>query len=148
MYSSCKYSLTLSVRVTLHKPPSLAPLPFTSHMSTQPPLPLMSGRLAKIWRLIPRMVACSSSKIITRRSLYVYLTVFLKPRQICLFMRIQTEADFAQIAGAGLNFVRIPLPYWAIETRDNEPFLAKTCWTYVGVSPSNPQRSRHHVDTF
>ncbi|EPQ58738.1 hypothetical protein GLOTRDRAFT_12654, partial [Gloeophyllum trabeum ATCC 11539] len=41
-----------------------------------------------------------------------------------------TEQDFAEIAGAGLNFVRIPLPYWAIETRDNEPFLAKTCWTY------------------
>ncbi|EIN07519.1 glycoside hydrolase family 5 protein [Punctularia strigosozonata HHB-11173 SS5] len=41
-----------------------------------------------------------------------------------------TEKDFAEIAGAGLNFVRIPLPYWAIETRDGEPFLAKTCWTY------------------
>ncbi|TFK55156.1 glycoside hydrolase [Heliocybe sulcata] len=41
-----------------------------------------------------------------------------------------TEEDFAEIAGAGLNFVRIPLPYWAIETRHNEPFLAKTCWTY------------------
>jgi aryl-phospho-beta-D-glucosidase BglC (GH1 family) len=45
--------------------------------------------------------------------------------------RKQTEEDFAQIAGAGLNFVRIPLPYWAIETRANEPFLPKTAWTYV-----------------
>ncbi|KAG6845238.1 hypothetical protein H0H87_012230 [Tephrocybe sp. NHM501043] len=26
-----------------------------------------------------------------------------------------TEKDFAEIAGAGLNYVRIPLPYWAIE---------------------------------
>ncbi|KAF9068669.1 glycoside hydrolase family 5 protein [Rhodocollybia butyracea] len=41
-----------------------------------------------------------------------------------------TEQDFAQIAGAGLNYVRIPLPFWAIETRGNEPFLAKTAWTY------------------
>ncbi|EPQ56515.1 glycoside hydrolase [Gloeophyllum trabeum ATCC 11539] len=41
-----------------------------------------------------------------------------------------TEEDFAQIAGAGLNFVRIPLPYWAIETRGDEPYLAKVCWTY------------------
>jgi glucan 1,3-beta-glucosidase len=41
-----------------------------------------------------------------------------------------TEKDFAEIAAAGLNYVRIPLPYWAIETRDNEPFLAKTAWTY------------------
>jgi glucan 1,3-beta-glucosidase len=41
----------------------------------------------------------------------------------------QTEKDFAEIAGAGLNYVRIPLAYWAIETRENEPFLAKTSWT-------------------
>ncbi|TBU45754.1 glycoside hydrolase [Dichomitus squalens] len=41
-----------------------------------------------------------------------------------------TEKDFADIAAAGLNFVRIPIPYWAIETRENEPFLAKTSWTY------------------
>lgn len=41
-----------------------------------------------------------------------------------------TEQDFAEIAGAGLNFVRIPLPYWAIETRQGEPFLAKTAWKY------------------
>ncbi|KZT11303.1 glycoside hydrolase family 5 protein [Laetiporus sulphureus 93-53] len=41
-----------------------------------------------------------------------------------------TEQDFAEIAGAGLNFVRIPLPYWAIETWEGEPFLAKVSWTY------------------
>ncbi|KAI1794546.1 glycoside hydrolase [Ganoderma leucocontextum] len=41
-----------------------------------------------------------------------------------------TEQDFAQIAAAGLNFVRIPIPFWAIETRQNEPYLAKTSWTY------------------
>ncbi|KAI0093572.1 glycoside hydrolase superfamily [Irpex rosettiformis] len=41
-----------------------------------------------------------------------------------------TEEDFAQIAAAGLNYVRIPLPYWAIEVRQNEPFLANTCWKY------------------
>lgn len=41
-----------------------------------------------------------------------------------------TEQDFAQIAGAGLNYVRIPIAYWAIEVRAGEPFLAKTSWTY------------------
>ncbi|KAA1471083.1 exo-beta-1,3-glucanase [Dentipellis sp. KUC8613] len=41
-----------------------------------------------------------------------------------------TEQDFAEIAAAGLNFVRIPLPFWAIETWDGEPFLAKTAWKY------------------
>lgn len=42
-----------------------------------------------------------------------------------------TEKDFAEIAAAGLNFVRIPIGYWAIETRENEPFLAKVSWQYL-----------------
>ncbi|KAI0079030.1 glycoside hydrolase [Panus rudis PR-1116 ss-1] len=42
-----------------------------------------------------------------------------------------TEQDFAKIAGAGLNWVRLPVPYWAIETWPGEPFLAKTAWKYV-----------------
>jgi len=42
-----------------------------------------------------------------------------------------TEQDFAEIAGAGLNWVRLPVPYWAIETWPGEPFLAKTAWNYV-----------------
>lgn len=45
----------------------------------------------------------------------------------------QTEQDFAQIAGAGLNYVRIGLPFWAIETRGSEPFLANVAWTCVSV---------------
>jgi len=41
-----------------------------------------------------------------------------------------TEQDFAEIAGAGLNFVRIPIGFWAIETRPGEPFLPNVSWTY------------------
>ncbi|KAF9269496.1 glycoside hydrolase [Marasmius fiardii PR-910] len=41
-----------------------------------------------------------------------------------------TEKDFAEIAGAGLNYVRIPLPYWAVETHPDEPFLPKVAWKY------------------
>ncbi|KDR81484.1 hypothetical protein GALMADRAFT_239455 [Galerina marginata CBS 339.88] len=41
-----------------------------------------------------------------------------------------TEQDFAEVAGAGLNFIRIPVGYWAIEVRDGEPFLPKVSWTY------------------
>lgn len=41
-----------------------------------------------------------------------------------------TEKDFADIAGAGLNYIRLPLAYWAIEVRDDEPFLERTSWTY------------------
>jgi hypothetical protein len=42
----------------------------------------------------------------------------------------QTEEDFAAIAGAGLNFVRIPIGFWAIETMGEEPFLVGTSWKY------------------
>ncbi|TFK63908.1 glycoside hydrolase [Pluteus cervinus] len=41
-----------------------------------------------------------------------------------------TEQDFADIAGAGLNWVRIPIGYWAIETQPGEPFLAQVSWKY------------------
>ncbi|KAF8625907.1 hypothetical protein AX17_006633 [Amanita inopinata Kibby_2008] len=41
-----------------------------------------------------------------------------------------TENDFADIAAAGLNWVRIPVGFWAIETMNSEPFLAGTSWKY------------------
>ncbi|KAJ7837018.1 glycoside hydrolase family 5 protein [Mycena olivaceomarginata] len=41
-----------------------------------------------------------------------------------------TEQDFMQIAAAGLNFVRIPIGYWAIEVLDGEGFLPNTSWQY------------------
>lgn len=40
----------------------------------------------------------------------------------------KTEQDFADIAAAGLNWVRIPIGYWAIETRADEPFLQGVSW--------------------
>jgi aryl-phospho-beta-D-glucosidase BglC (GH1 family) len=40
----------------------------------------------------------------------------------------QTERDFADIAAAGLNWVRIPIGYWAIETQGDEPFLEGVSW--------------------
>ncbi|KAL1745091.1 glycoside hydrolase family 5 protein [Schizophyllum fasciatum] len=42
-----------------------------------------------------------------------------------------TEQDIAEIAGAGLNWLRIPIAFWAIETWEGEPFLAKTSWKYL-----------------
>ncbi|KAJ7845429.1 exo-beta-1,3-glucanase [Mycena olivaceomarginata] len=41
-----------------------------------------------------------------------------------------TEKDFADIAAAGLNWVRIPVGFWVIEAIDDEPFLVGTSWTY------------------
>jgi glucan 1,3-beta-glucosidase len=42
-----------------------------------------------------------------------------------------TEKDIAQIAGAGLNWVRLPIPYWAIDKWGDEPFLAQKAWPYI-----------------
>ncbi|OBZ65976.1 putative glucan 1,3-beta-glucosidase D [Grifola frondosa] len=59
-----------------------------------------------------------------------------------------TEQDIAEIAGgictegAGLNWIRLPIPFWAIETWADvgvdasgnnvaEPFLAQVCWKYI-----------------
>ncbi|KAG6840682.1 hypothetical protein C0991_005143, partial [Blastosporella zonata] len=42
-----------------------------------------------------------------------------------------TEEDIAEIAGAGLNWVRVPVPFWAIEVWPGEPFLAQTSWKYI-----------------
>ncbi|KAF8171020.1 glycoside hydrolase superfamily [Mycena galopus ATCC 62051] len=41
-----------------------------------------------------------------------------------------TEQDFMEIAAAGLNFVRIPVAYWAIEVLEGEGYLANVSWTY------------------
>ncbi|KAF9512116.1 glycoside hydrolase family 5 protein [Hydnum rufescens UP504] len=41
-----------------------------------------------------------------------------------------TEEDFAMIAGAGLNWVRIPFPYWGVAKFPGEPFLEGVAWKY------------------
>ena len=30
-----------------------------------------------------------------------------------------------------MNWIRLPVPYWAIETWPGEPYLANTAWTYA-----------------
>ncbi|KAG2050863.1 glycoside hydrolase [Suillus hirtellus] len=42
-----------------------------------------------------------------------------------------TEQDIAEIAGAGLNWIRLPIPFWAIEKWDFEPFFEQVCWPYI-----------------
>ncbi|KAJ3982630.1 exo-beta-1,3-glucanase [Lentinula detonsa] len=41
-----------------------------------------------------------------------------------------TERDFAEVAAAGLNWVRLPIGFWAIEAINDEPFLVGVSWTY------------------
>lgn len=42
-----------------------------------------------------------------------------------------TEEDFAMIAAAGLNWVRMPFGFWAIETYSDEPYLEGVAWEYI-----------------
>lgn len=42
-----------------------------------------------------------------------------------------TEQTFAAIADAGLDHVRIPYGYWAVQTYDGDPYLFRTSWRYL-----------------
>ncbi|KAH9856792.1 glycoside hydrolase [Lenzites betulinus] len=53
-----------------------------------------------------------------------------------------TEQDIAEIAGAGLNWIRLQIPFWAVDAwadvgvdgngnKVAEPFLAQVCWKYI-----------------
>lgn len=52
-----------------------------------------------------------------------------------------TEADFAAIAGAGLNHVRIPIGYWAFDTSAGEPYVHANQADYLEKAV---QWSRNH----
>jgi len=41
-----------------------------------------------------------------------------------------TEADFASWAAAGLNHVRLPIGYWALDIKEGEPYVSGS-WEYV-----------------
>ncbi|KAJ8126442.1 hypothetical protein O1611_g7196 [Lasiodiplodia mahajangana] len=42
-----------------------------------------------------------------------------------------TEQTFKEIQAAGLDHVRIPFSYWAVQTYDNDPYLFRISWRYL-----------------
>ncbi|KAL7622091.1 hypothetical protein AAE478_007593 [Parahypoxylon ruwenzoriense] len=42
-----------------------------------------------------------------------------------------TEQTFADIQAAGLDHVRIPYSYWAVQTYDDDPYVFRTSWRYL-----------------
>lgn len=44
---------------------------------------------------------------------------------------VQTERDFAEIAGAGLSWIRLVMPFWMVETIEGEPYVEGIAWKYV-----------------
>lgn len=66
-----------------------------------------------------------------RRTLQNFYCTYQLSRKDNALIPIQTEKDFAAIAAAGLNWIRLPIPFWAIDKWDGEPFLEKVCWKCV-----------------
>jgi glucan 1,3-beta-glucosidase len=42
-----------------------------------------------------------------------------------------TEQTFKDIQAAGLDHVRIPYSYWAVQTYDDDPYVFRTSWRYL-----------------
>ncbi|KAI0113168.1 glycoside hydrolase family 5 protein [Daldinia grandis] len=42
-----------------------------------------------------------------------------------------TEETFKEIQAAGLDHVRIPYSYWAVQTYDDDPYVFRTSWRYL-----------------
>ncbi|KAK2591491.1 hypothetical protein QQS21_010811 [Conoideocrella luteorostrata] len=42
-----------------------------------------------------------------------------------------TEDTFKDIAAAGLDHVRIPFSYWAVDVYDGDPYIFRTSWRYL-----------------
>lgn len=42
-----------------------------------------------------------------------------------------SKADFANIRAAGFDHVRIPYPYWAVATYDDDPYIAQISFRYL-----------------
>ncbi|KAK4166481.1 glycoside hydrolase superfamily [Cladorrhinum sp. PSN259] len=42
-----------------------------------------------------------------------------------------TENTFKEIADAGLDHVRIPFSYWAVQVYDGDPYVFRTSWRYL-----------------
>lgn len=72
----------------------------------------------------------SATPAVDEWSLSLALGDNLRDTMVNHFETFITEEDFAQIAGAGLNWVRIAIPFWAIEVYPGEPFLEGVCWEY------------------
>ncbi|KAI8984881.1 glycoside hydrolase [Trametes punicea] len=98
--------------------PFIAPALFEKYQNVTPSPALPGGNVVDEWSLSVAMLNDTSEGGGIEQIENHYATFI-------------TEQDFAQIAGAGLNWIRLPMPYWAIETWPGEPFLAKTAWKYV-----------------
>ncbi|KAI0829201.1 glycoside hydrolase [Trametes gibbosa] len=98
--------------------PFIAPSLFEKYQNVTPSPALPGGNVADEWSLSVAMLNDTSPGGGIEQIENHYATFI-------------TEQDFAQIAGAGLNWIRLPMPYWAIETWPGEPFLEHAAWKYV-----------------
>ncbi|KAF9013054.1 glycoside hydrolase superfamily [Cyathus striatus] len=80
--------------------------------------------------LYEKYINTSSIAIVDEWTLSIAMGANLAKEMEDHYKTFITEQDFADIAAAGLNWVRIPIGFWAIETINDEPFLVGTSWSY------------------
>ncbi|KAJ6583920.1 exo-beta-1,3-glucanase [Mycena vulgaris] len=80
--------------------------------------------------LYEKYVNASNVKVVDEWTLSIAMGSNLAKEMEKHYKTFITEEDFANIAAAGLNWVRIPIGFWAIEAINDEPFLVGTSWTY------------------
>ncbi|KAJ7740225.1 exo-beta-1,3-glucanase [Mycena maculata] len=80
--------------------------------------------------LYEKYINTSSIAIVDEWTLSIAMGASLATEMEEHYKTFITEQDFANIAAAGLNFVRIPIGFWVIEAINDEPFLVGTSWTY------------------
>ncbi|KAK4463813.1 glycoside hydrolase superfamily [Cladorrhinum samala] len=73
----------------------------------------------------------SSLGIIDEYTLCSYLAARCEQVLEKHYANFVTENTFKEIADAGLDHVRIPFSYWAVQTYDGDPYLFRTSWRYL-----------------
>lgn len=82
--------------------------------------------------ITPSLFAYDPSKgIIDEYTLCAYLGSSCAATLEKHYSTFVTEQTFKEIADAGLDHVRIPFSYWAVETYDGDPYLFRTSWRYL-----------------
>jgi glucan 1,3-beta-glucosidase len=117
-----------SARANDNVPPLNKPFPYGS----QPIRGVNLGGLLSLepW-ITPSMFSGYSSDVIDEYTLTKELGTSAGDVLEKHYATFVTEQDFIDIRDAGLDHVRIPFSYWAVDPIDGEPYVPKTSWRYL-----------------
>ncbi|PLB55301.1 glycoside hydrolase [Aspergillus steynii IBT 23096] len=119
-----------SARANEHVPPLNKPFPYGSQ-------PIRGVNVGGWLSIEPFIVPSFFDKYSSRDGIIDEYTLSKKlgdsaPKKIERhYSKFITEQDFIDIKDAGLDHVRIPFPYWAVETYEGDPYVPKIAWRYL-----------------